>query len=181
MNSMEGILSSSIPDSEFIRGNVPMTKEEIRQISISKLRITEDALVYDVGERSYGASGNSCFVTSYNDIVKIGPYTPIYSTGNECETYEFSGDTEDGFPVNSLNYGRFKIYGLLGAQYESAVSAATSAITSDPDYFEYSVTLNPGDKDYILKVLGDDPQHGDAPLFVEALYDVALQQGINSD
>lgn len=37
------------PDSAFIRGSVPMTKEEIRCISVSKLRLWRDAIVYDVG------------------------------------------------------------------------------------------------------------------------------------
>lgn len=38
-----------MPDSEFIRGKAPMTKEEVRTVSLSKLRLTEDALCYDVG------------------------------------------------------------------------------------------------------------------------------------
>lgn len=38
-----------IPDYEFIRGEVPMTKEEIRILSVVKLRLTEDAVVYDIG------------------------------------------------------------------------------------------------------------------------------------
>ncbi len=38
-----------IPDEEFLRGKVPMTKEEVRSISISRLRLTRDAVVYDVG------------------------------------------------------------------------------------------------------------------------------------
>ncbi len=38
-----------IPDDAFIRGGVPMTKEEVRSVSISKLRLTRDAIVYDVG------------------------------------------------------------------------------------------------------------------------------------
>ena len=36
------------------------------------------------------------------------------------------------------------------------------------------------DKDYILKVLGTSPFNGTAPLYVESLYDVALQEGIKS-
>lgn len=36
-------------DEEFIRGKVPMTKEEVRAVSIAKLELTEDAVVYDVG------------------------------------------------------------------------------------------------------------------------------------
>ena len=38
-----------IPDEEFIRGQVPMTKEEIRVITLSKLQLEEDSIVLDVG------------------------------------------------------------------------------------------------------------------------------------
>ena len=40
---------SGLPDGAFLRGDVPMTKEEVRSVSLSKLRLTEDAVVYDVG------------------------------------------------------------------------------------------------------------------------------------
>lgn len=36
-------------DGEFIRGKVPMTKEEVREISICKLRLYPGAVVYDIG------------------------------------------------------------------------------------------------------------------------------------
>lgn len=39
----------SISDDEFIRTKVPMTKSEIRTLSIGKLGLTSDAVVYDVG------------------------------------------------------------------------------------------------------------------------------------
>ncbi len=39
----------SIPDREFIRTKVPMTKSEIRTISIGKLQLTSDSVVYDIG------------------------------------------------------------------------------------------------------------------------------------
>lgn len=43
------VITPGIPDEEFVRGKVPMTKEEIRALSVAKLRLTEDAVVYDVG------------------------------------------------------------------------------------------------------------------------------------
>ena len=43
------IIVPGIPDSEFIRGNVPMTKEEVRAASVLKLRLKENSVVYDIG------------------------------------------------------------------------------------------------------------------------------------
>lgn len=41
--------SIHLKDEAFIRGAVPMTKEEIRTVSIAKMELTEEAVVYDVG------------------------------------------------------------------------------------------------------------------------------------
>lgn len=38
-----------MPDEAFLRDRVPMTKEEVRSISLSKLRLTRNAVCYDVG------------------------------------------------------------------------------------------------------------------------------------
>ncbi|MGI6009547.1 MAG: precorrin-6A reductase [Methanomethylophilus sp.] len=38
-----------IPDSEFGRGDAPMTKSEVRDLSVAKLRLSPDSVVYDVG------------------------------------------------------------------------------------------------------------------------------------
>lgn len=43
------VVTHGISDGEFLRDKVPMTKEEVRSISLSKLRLTRDAVVYDVG------------------------------------------------------------------------------------------------------------------------------------
>lgn len=38
-----------ISDGEFLRGKAPMTKEEVRTVSLSKLRLSEASVCYDVG------------------------------------------------------------------------------------------------------------------------------------
>ena len=38
-----------ISDGEFLRGKAPMTKEEVCTVSLSKLRLSEDSVCYDVG------------------------------------------------------------------------------------------------------------------------------------
>lgn len=48
-NSVSRLETHGIPDEEFIRGKAPMTKEEVRTVSLSKLKLTEDSICYDVG------------------------------------------------------------------------------------------------------------------------------------
>ena len=38
-----------LPDSAFMRGQVPMTKEEVREVAVCKLRIASNHVVWDVG------------------------------------------------------------------------------------------------------------------------------------
>ena len=42
-------VTAGLEDEAFIRGQVPMTKSEVRSISLSKLRLAEDSIVYDIG------------------------------------------------------------------------------------------------------------------------------------
>lgn len=129
-----------------------------------------DKLVFEVGE----VKRKSCNEpqTFNTKIVQLSTYTSFLMDGNNCNGYTASGETVD-FSVNAVNFGKFKICGIKGA-----VETVTTIDSGNTNYFEYSVTLNPSDKDYILKVLGTTPFDSTAPLYVESLYDVALQEGI---
>lgn len=43
------MMNIGIKDEDFVRGKVPMTKEEIRVLTLVKARIAPDAVVYDIG------------------------------------------------------------------------------------------------------------------------------------
>ena len=43
------LATHGLPDEEFIRGKAPMTKTEVRTVSLSKLRLPKDAICYDIG------------------------------------------------------------------------------------------------------------------------------------
>lgn len=138
-----------------------------------------DNLTYYVGETPYVNCNES---KKYNmAALKMSSYTSLNSNGTNCDGYHFesgdgSGDDSNTyFPANPGNYGRFKIVGITG---EHDVDTVPSK--EDEGYFEYAVSLNPNDNDYILKVLGTDPFNGETPIYVESLYDVAFQQLVDS-
>ena len=131
-----------------------------------------DTLTYMVGEIA-AESSEDCFNKQYNlGALEIGEYRSLNGSGDACSGYTISGNP-DGFEVSQTNKGRFRLYGLTG-KHESG----STIEESDPTYFEYAVSLNPYDKEYILNVLGTKAYDGDAPIYVESLYDVALEQGI---
>ncbi|MBS6396128.1 MAG: precorrin-6A reductase [Clostridiales bacterium] len=43
------VVRSCIEDGEFLRGKAPMTKSEVRSLSVAKLGLARDAVVYDIG------------------------------------------------------------------------------------------------------------------------------------
>ncbi|WP_066635856.1 precorrin-6Y C5,15-methyltransferase (decarboxylating) subunit CbiT [Desulfolucanica intricata] len=49
MNNNWPFKTPGIPDDMFIRGSVPMTKEEVRALAMSKARLTSGQTVWDVG------------------------------------------------------------------------------------------------------------------------------------
>jgi len=127
-----------------------------------------DTLRYYVGERTASSSG--CTKDGYNlGALAITAYTPYKSGGDICTNFNMSGDTPD-WSVTPTNHGRFKIIGIEGP--------STETVNDSNKTFEYPVSLNPFDKEYILKVLGTKADDGDAPIYVESLYDVALEQAI---
>jgi len=130
-----------------------------------------DKLVYRVGELTKGT--DACKKpTLYNkNALNLAPYVSLYSTGSDCSEYNFSGN-EETYSISSTNLGRFKIQGVTG---ETSGASYTSGASNG---FEYAVSLNPNDKEYIINVLGTDPVNGDAPIYVEELYDVALERAI---
>lgn len=60
-----------IPDGKFLRGDVPMTKEEIRAISLSKLRLTRSAVVWDVGAGTGSVSVEAARVAGEGTVYAI--------------------------------------------------------------------------------------------------------------
>lgn len=61
-------IRTGIPDSEFERGNVPMTKSEIRAVLASKLNVCYNDIVWDVGCGT-GSVSVECALAAYDGTV----------------------------------------------------------------------------------------------------------------
>lgn len=130
-----------------------------------------DKLHYYVGE--FSQVPECKYVTHYNPkALTINQYVDLNSNGDECMGYQLKNGGNAGFGVSTTNYGKFTLSGHTGA-YDGT--------NYEGEEFRYSVSLNPADKNYILKVLGTNTSDSDAPIYVEALYDVALLQGIEAN
>lgn len=125
--------------------------------------------VYDKPSREQICNGDPTYdkLTYKVTGVQLGDYSPLKGTVN-CTNGENTGSYATDTTITSKtasesNYGVFTII----------------ATTSEGTY-NIPVTLNPGNKDYIINVLGTKADEGDYPLFVEELYDVAHIQAIHN-
>ena len=68
-----------IKDSEFIRGSVPMTKSEIRTLSVSKLGLNNNSVLYDVGAGTGSVSVAAAL---------LSPDIRVYAIGKNMDAIE---------------------------------------------------------------------------------------------
>lgn len=87
-------INSSIDDEDFIRGKVPMTKAEVREVSISKLKLTKDAICYDVGAGT-GSIGI--------EIACKSPDIKVYAIEKNAEAVELIKQNKKKFRVDNLS------------------------------------------------------------------------------
>lgn len=63
--------SPGIPDDRFNRGRVPMTKEEVRVITIAKARLRPDSMVYDIGAGTGSLSVEAALLTPKGRVYAV--------------------------------------------------------------------------------------------------------------
>ena len=80
-------------DSEFIRDKVPMTKEEVREVSICKLKLTENALVYDIG------SGTGSIAM---EIAGLSPDLKVYAIERKPEAVALIKKNKEKFKLDNI-------------------------------------------------------------------------------
>ena len=130
-----------------------------------------DSLTYDVGEVG---NINSCGEPkAYNmSAIELAPYYSMGDNGNSCSSFEFGSSSGGDFSASAGNLGRFTIKCILGPQENG--TKPTSA-GSNKTVVTIPVSLNRADNDYIENVLGNNPNDGAYPIYLETLYDVAWE------
>lgn len=80
-------------DAEFIRAKVPMTKEEIREVSICKLGLVKDSVVYDVG------SGTGSIAV---EMALLSPDIQVYAIEQKEEAVQLIQENCQKFKVHNV-------------------------------------------------------------------------------
>lgn len=90
---MNKIITPGVADEEFIRGKVPMTKQEIRAASICKLYLQEDSVVYDVGSGTGSVSV---------EIARLSPKIKVFAVDSNPEAAELTEKNTQKFGLKNI-------------------------------------------------------------------------------
>ena len=82
-----------IKDDEFIRGNCPMTKEEIRILSICKMEINEESIVVDIGSGTGSITVQAALLCNKGKVVSVE---------KEDEPYDITSQNINKFKCNNV-------------------------------------------------------------------------------
>jgi precorrin-6Y C5,15-methyltransferase (decarboxylating) len=80
-------------DELFIRGTVPMTKSEVRAVSLSKLELNPDSILYDVGAGTGSVSVEASFMV---------PTGSVYAIEKKHEAIELIQANKEKFTADRL-------------------------------------------------------------------------------
>ena len=83
-------VTPGIPDAAFIRGKVPMTKEEVRCVTLSKLRLQANHCVVDVG----AGTGSIAIETA-----RLCPQGKVYALERQAEALALIAQNAERFGV----------------------------------------------------------------------------------
>ncbi|GHV83283.1 precorrin-6Y C5,15-methyltransferase [Spirochaetia bacterium] len=80
-------------DSDFIRGDVPMTKEEVRILSLAKLNLKPDSIIWDVGA---GTGAVSCCAAVQS------VYGKVYAIEKNCDAVELIRQNREKHKIHNI-------------------------------------------------------------------------------
>lgn len=124
-----------IRDEEFIRGKVPMTKAEVRMISIGKLDLKEDSILIDVG------AGTGSIGIEASTYLKKGK---VYAIEKKDSRVDLINKNLKKFKVNNLEviYGNAPIDLNIKKFNRMFIGGSSNNMSGIVDYFlEYCDSL----------------------------------------
>lgn len=92
-HAIPAAVTHGIRDEEFIRDKVPMTKEEVRQVSICKLKLHRGAVVYDIG------SGTGSIAT---EVAGLSDDIQVYAIERKPEAVELIKQNKQKFQLENV-------------------------------------------------------------------------------
>lgn len=92
-NPIHKNLTHGISDGEFIRDKVPMTKEEVREISICKLKLHQGAVVFDIG------SGTGSIAM---EMAGLSPDIQVYAIEQKKEAVSLTQQNKEKFQLENV-------------------------------------------------------------------------------
>ena len=87
------ILTHGKADEDFIRDKVPMTKEEVREVSICKLKLYDGAVVYDIG------SGTGSIAV---EIAGLSERIKVYAVEQKAEAVSLIAKNKEKFRMHNI-------------------------------------------------------------------------------
>lgn len=86
-------LTHGVSDGEFIRDKVPMTKEEVREVSICKLKLYQNAIVFDIG------SGTGSIAM---EMAGLSPDIQVYAIEQKKEAVSLIQQNKEKFQFENV-------------------------------------------------------------------------------
>lgn len=93
-DAKESFATHGMPDEVFIRGKAPMTKEEVRAVSLSKLRLNKNSVCYDVGAGTGSVSVEMAMRASEGKV---------YAIEKKEDTVVLLGENKKKFAADNLH------------------------------------------------------------------------------
>ena len=135
-----------IPDSLFARGTVPMTKEEIRVLTLSKARLVPGLVVWDIGSGTGSISVEAAIMT---------PGGTVYAVEKSAEGCRLTGENCLLFGVENVKVVKGEAPGVLatlpspdriviggsGGRLKSIITAARDRLNTGGRIVINAVTL----------------------------------------
>ncbi|SET24031.1 cobalt-precorrin 7 C15-methyltransferase [Natronincola peptidivorans] len=134
MNKKWNYSSFGIPDSYFVRGKAPMTKEEVRAVVMGKLRLQEEHIFVDVGAGTGSVSIEAALKLSKGKV---------YAIEYKEEALELLEINKNTFEINNLNImrGRAEIELKKIASFDRIfVGGSSGALPEVLDYAHQHLT-----------------------------------------